>query len=205
VNVCPAIVSAPLRAAPVFDATLNETEPLPVPLAPPATVIQAALDVAVHAQLAPVVTATVPLPPVESTFWLDGEIEKVHAGGGGGGGGGGAAAACDTVNVWPAIVSVPLRAAPLFVATAKLTVPFPLPDAAPLIEIHEAFDAAVHAQPLPAVTATEPLPPLASTDWLLGAIAKLHGGGTAACVTVSVSPAIVSVPLRAAPGLAVAV
>jgi hypothetical protein len=109
------------------------------------------------------------------------------------------------LNVWPAIVSVPVRASPLFAAIVNATVPLPLPDAPLVIEIHEAFDAAVHAQPLPAVTATEPLPPLASTDWLLGAIAKLHGGGTAACVTVSVSPAIVSVPLRAAPGLAVAV
>jgi hypothetical protein len=164
VNVCPAIVSVPLRAAPVFDAALNETEPLPVPLAPPVTAIQAALDAAVHAQLAPAVTATVPLPPVESTFWLDGEIEKLHAGGGGGGGGGGEPAACDTVSVWPAIVSVPLRASAVFAATVNVTVPFPLPDAPPVIEIHDAFDAAVHAQPLPAVTATDPLPPLASTD-----------------------------------------
>ena len=42
-------------------ATLYETVPLPLPLAPAVTVIHAALLVAVHAQPAPAVTVTVPL------------------------------------------------------------------------------------------------------------------------------------------------
>jgi len=97
VKVWPAIVSVPLRAAALFDATLNATDPLPLPDAALVTVIHGALAVAVHAQPVPAVTATLPLPPVASTFWLAGEIENVHTGGGGGGGGG--AAACETVNV----------------------------------------------------------------------------------------------------------
>jgi hypothetical protein len=75
VNVWPAIVSVPLRAAPPFDATLNVTDPLPLPEAPFVNVIQASLAVAVHAQVAPAVTATVPLPPAASTAWLFGAIE----------------------------------------------------------------------------------------------------------------------------------
>jgi hypothetical protein len=69
------MVNVPLRAAPPFDPTLNATEPLPAPVAPPVNVIHGALDVALHEQLAPAVTATVPLPPVASTAWLAGEIE----------------------------------------------------------------------------------------------------------------------------------
>ena len=71
----PAIVSVPVRAAPPFDATLNVTGPLPLPDAPLVSVIQASFAVAVHAQPAPAVTATLPLPPNESTAWLFGEIE----------------------------------------------------------------------------------------------------------------------------------
>jgi len=86
----------------------------------------------------------------------------VHAGGGGGGGGGGAAA-CETVNVWPAIVSVPLRASPLFAPTLNDTEPLPVPVAPLVTVIHGAFDVALHEQLAPAVTATLPLPPVAST------------------------------------------
>ena len=49
----------PLRAVPVFGAMLKATVPLPLPLAPLATVIHAGLlDVAVQLQLAPAVTVT---------------------------------------------------------------------------------------------------------------------------------------------------
>ena len=87
----------PVRAAPLLAATLNDTDPLPDPLAAPAKVIQLTFADAVHAQLpADAVTATLPAPPPAGTDWLVGEIEKVQGGGGGGGGG---AASCDTVNV----------------------------------------------------------------------------------------------------------
>jgi len=75
VNVWPAIVIVPTRAAPLFAATLNDTDPLPVPDAPLVTVIQSTFDTAVHEQVAPVVTDTVPvLPPSGPTDWLVGEI-----------------------------------------------------------------------------------------------------------------------------------
>jgi hypothetical protein len=59
------MVIVPLRAAPVFEATLNPTLPLPLPLAPLVIEIQASLLDAVHAQLlADAVTATDPVPPL---------------------------------------------------------------------------------------------------------------------------------------------
>jgi hypothetical protein len=57
VKVCPAIVTVPVRLAPLFDATRIRTVPDPVPLAPELIVIHAALLVAVHAQWLLVVTA----------------------------------------------------------------------------------------------------------------------------------------------------
>jgi hypothetical protein len=68
------------------------------------------------------------------------------------------------------MVSVPLRAAPLFDATLNATEPPPVPDAPCVIVIHGAFDVALHAQPLVVVTAADPVPPAASTDWLAGEI-----------------------------------
>jgi hypothetical protein len=70
-------------------------------------VIQAALLVAVHEQLVPLVTLTDPEPPVAGT---DPEVDpsvKAHG-----------AAACVMVNVCPPIVMVPVRgAAVAFAAT----------------------------------------------------------------------------------------
>ncbi len=55
---------------------------------------------------------------------------------------------CDTVNVRPAIVSVPVRVElPVLGATLKLTFPFPLPLAPEVTVIHDALLVAVHAQP----------------------------------------------------------
>ena len=82
------------------------TIPLPIPAAPFVTRAHDTLDAAVHAHQPPVVTATVPLPPSAGDDALGGEIEKVQG-----------AAACATVYVLPAIVSVPVRAAPMFAAT----------------------------------------------------------------------------------------
>ena len=63
VNVRPAIVSVPLRAGPVVEATLNCTVPFPLPEAPLLIVIQAALLVAVHSHAATVATETDAEPP----------------------------------------------------------------------------------------------------------------------------------------------
>ena len=66
VNVCPAIVSVPLRSAPGFGAMPNVTLPSPLPVAPDVTVIQGALLVAVHAHPEPLVTADDPGPPPDA-------------------------------------------------------------------------------------------------------------------------------------------
>src|SRR6476660_8061906 len=57
--------------------------------------------------------------------------------------------------------SVPLRAAPVFAATVKATVPLPLPVAPDEIVMKVALLVAVHAHPVPAVTGTDPVPPAA--------------------------------------------
>ena len=68
-----------------------------------------------------------------------------------------------------------------------------------VIVIHAALLAAVQAQPAPAVTPTLPLPPEAETEVLAGDIEYVH---PSAWFTVNVCPAIVAVPVRAAPVLA---
>jgi hypothetical protein len=185
VKVVPAIVSVPVRLeATVFAATLNVTGPLPDPVAPPVTVIHAALLAAVQLQPVAAVTALLPLPPAAAKDWVVGEIVGEQD-----------AAACVTVNVAPAMVSVPVRLeATVFAATVKPAVPVPDP-AAPLVSvIQDALLAAVHAQPVATLTVLVPVPPDAVNDWLAGEIDGEHDA--AACVTVNVVPAIVRVPVR---------
>ena len=156
-KVWPPMVSVPERAAPVLAADVKLTVPLPVPDAPAVTVSQGTFAIAVHVQVpADAVTPTDPEPPVSATFWLVGAIVMVHGGGGGG--------VCDTVKVWPPIVSVPLRAVPVLAATVNATVPLPVPDEPPVIVNHGTLAAAVHPQePADAVTVTEPDPPVSPT------------------------------------------
>jgi hypothetical protein len=75
-----------------------------------------------------------------------------------------------------------------------LTLPFPVPVAPAVTEIHDVDVVAVHAQPLAAVTATLVVSPAAGAVRLVGLMAYVHPA--AACVTVTVCPAIVSVPVR---------
>ena len=71
-NICPAIVSVPLRdVVELFAAALKLTVPLPEPLAPAVTVSQLALLVAVHVQPVPAVTFVLPVPPPAATFAED--------------------------------------------------------------------------------------------------------------------------------------
>ena len=58
VNAWVAIVSVPTRCAPTFDAIVNATDPAPLPLAPDAIVIHAALLAAVHGHPLGAVTET---------------------------------------------------------------------------------------------------------------------------------------------------
>jgi hypothetical protein len=77
-----------------------------------------------------------------------------------------AAAAWFTVNVWPAIVIVPVRTLVFGLAVAlKATVPAPLP-LAPLVTVSQPVSllTPVHAQPARVVTEVEPVPPPAATD-----------------------------------------
>ena len=165
VNVAPAIVSVPVRLeATVFAATSNVTEPLPDPLAPPVTVIHAALLVAVHGQPVATVTLLLPVPAAAVNDRLVGEIDAVQL-----------AAACVTVNVAPAIVRVPVRLeATVLGATLNPTVPLPDPVAPLITAIQLLLLTAVHVQPAAVATLLLPLPPAAVNDWLVGEIVRLH-------------------------------
>src|SRR4029079_15636363 len=68
---------------------------------------------------------------------------------------------CVTVNVLPAMSSVPLRkrSGPEKGATEKVSEPLPLPPPDPLTVIHGTLLTPVQAQPTGAVTATLPPPP----------------------------------------------
>ena len=139
---------------------MKPTEPLPAPLAPEVMVSHAALLDAVHAQPAPAVTETAdPLPPAAPIDWLVGAIENVQGGG---------AAACSTEKVCPAIVRLPVRAAPPLAATLNATVPPPRPSAPDVIEIHGLLLPAVQAHPAEVVTVVDPLPPAAPSDNCVG-------------------------------------
>src|SRR5688572_13374586 len=148
VTVFAPIVTVPSRAPPLFWATASRTAPLPVPLAPLATVIQLALLRVVQVQPSGAVTLNAASPPEAPTAREEGVTPTVHAGGGagvggagsgpggaGGGGAGGAggagtgppAAACAIVTDTPAIVTVPLRAGPEFAPTEMRIDALPVP------------------------------------------------------------------------------
>src|SRR5262249_53073264 len=89
------------------------------------------------------------------------------------------APACVTVNVRPAIVSVPGRAGPLFAATRNASWPLPVPLAPETIESHGSLATAVHAQPAVAVTPTGELArPLAATERPLAPSANAQPAST---------------------------
>jgi len=79
VNVAPAIVRDPVRMlVDVFASTMNDTDPFPVPAAPPITVIQLLLLTAVQLHQSAAVTVLVPTLPAEANDWLVGEIVGAH-------------------------------------------------------------------------------------------------------------------------------
>jgi hypothetical protein len=156
-NVCPAIVTEPVRCAvPVLAATVTLT--LPLPVLPDPTLNQTALLVVLQAQVLGPVTATATLSPPAGEVRLAGAIEKVQG-----------APSCVTLNVCPAIVTDPVRCAvPVLAATVTLTLPLPvLPD--PTLS-HAALLVVLHAHVLPVVTATATLSPPAGEVRLVGAI-----------------------------------
>ena len=71
------------------------------------------------------VTSVEPVAVPAAIDWLGGEMEYVHG-----------APACVTLNVWPPMVSVPVRALVFGLAAAlNATVPLPLP-LAPLVTVN---------------------------------------------------------------------
>jgi hypothetical protein len=183
----------PDRLAPEFAATVKATVPLPVPAAPEVIVIHDAAAAAVHAHPLAAITVKVPVPPAAGTVAPPEFSVYVQLG---------SAAAWLTVNVRPAMAIVLERAAPRFGSTRYPTVPFPFPLVPVLNEIHDALFEAVHAHPASTATTMEPVPPIADTEALVGSILYVQVGAGAACVTVKVRVAIVTVPVRAAPVLA---
>jgi len=114
---CPAIVSVAVRRELVgFAAAEMFTVPLPLPLAPDVMLIQLAfVAAAVHEQLFVVVTVNeLRLLPDEGNESVVGftTYEQVGVAD---------AAACVTVTTRPAIVSVPVRWAPVFAAALNVT------------------------------------------------------------------------------------
>ena len=153
-----------------------------MPLLPAVTVIQPVLLLTpVHVQPLVVVTAAVCDPPAAITLCAVGAMLKLHA------------PAWLTVTACPAIVSVPVRGVEAFAATVYATVPFPVPLPPLVTVIQDTSLAPVHPQPVVVVTAVVNDPPAATAVWAFGAIEKLQ---EPLCVTVSVCPAIVSVPVR---------
>ena len=62
--------------------------------------------------------------------------------------------------VWPAMISVPVRAGVGLASAVKVTVPVPLAALIAVMWIHGALLAAVHAQPCCVVTVTLKVPPV---------------------------------------------
>jgi hypothetical protein len=132
--------------------TLKFTVPFPLPDDPDVIVRNPGLLLmAFHAHPAGAVTDVLLelLPaPAENDGGL---IEKVQP------------AACVTVNVCPAIVSVPVRCGPELDPTLNVAVPFPLPDPDCTV-MNASWLVAVHVQPAPAVTLLLPDPPEVPKD-----------------------------------------
>ena len=98
------------------------------------------------------------------------------------------------------MVSVAVRPAPVaFGSTLNWTVPAPEPDAPSVIVTHDAPLAALHGQPVDADTATDPTPPV---DGIICDVDPRLYVQPLSCVTVTVRPATVAVPLRPGPGFA---
>jgi hypothetical protein len=156
------MVSVPVRAGPVVGATANWTVPFPRLLLLLVIVIHDAPLAAVQSHSATVVTPTVPEPPVCATENDSGLMLKLQP------------ELWRTTNVRPPTVSVPLRAGPVFAATANWIVPFPFRLPWLVIVIHGALLVAVQSHPAAVVTATVPEPPVCATEDDSGSMLMWH-------------------------------
>jgi hypothetical protein len=183
----------PLRTpAPVFSAIA--TVAVPDPDVPPATLIHGTEDEAVHAQsaLTDTLTATFCGCGPTDTPVLDSDALQLLA-------------ACDTRRPRPPIVNVPRRVNEVeLAATVYCTVPFPSPVPFDVTVTHGTLLDDAQVQPAGAITETDPelAADVSTTD--VGLSEMVHA--MPACVTVSVAPEIVMVPvLGVASGLAATV
>ena len=119
----------------------------------------------------PVATTVIVAVAPEVIVWLCGCVVMMAAVGVA------AAEASLTLNVWPAIRSVPCRASPGLACTVNATAPDPIPVAAPAILTQGTSASAVQAQLPAVVTAVLPVPPFPGNEALVGEIAKEQGGG----------------------------
>jgi hypothetical protein len=90
-------------------------------------------------------------------------------------------------------VSVPVLGGDVVDAAVNATVPDPVPVAPLVICSHAALVEDVQAHPAAVVTDTLAFPPAAGTFSVTGVTVKAHA---APCVTVTVCPATVNVPVR---------
>jgi hypothetical protein len=157
VNVLPAMITPAVRdAVPGLAATVRITVPLPDPDAPEVTTIHEAGLVAVQLHAVPAPTLTLADSPPAAAFLLPGLMEYVHVA---------LDPLCETVNVCPAMVMVPLRLAVAVLADSeKVTLPGPVTEAAEVTVIQVLLDRAVHAHVAPAPTDTEPVAEAAPND-----------------------------------------
>jgi hypothetical protein len=79
VSVWPPTDKVPVRAGPVFAATVKATEPLPLPVAPAVIVSHGSLLDAVHEQPAGAETVVLAALAVAGTDWIVGLTVTVHA------------------------------------------------------------------------------------------------------------------------------
>ena len=87
------------------------------------------------------------------------------------------AASWVTVNVFPAIVNVPVRdEVVMFAATEYVAVPLPVPTLE--VVIQDTLLDAVQVQPVPAVTVTLPLPPVAVAVAVVAEIENVQGAAS---------------------------
>jgi len=144
----------PVRAdVEVFAVPLKVTVPLPVPDDPAEIVSQEVELEAVQSQPEAAVTFTDAAPP---PFPIDAVVEDTV---------GEQAPVCVTVKVVPAMVSVPLRDAPVLAAIVKRAVPEPVPAAPAVSVIHAALLWLIHAHDAEdVVTLTLPVPPVLGKD-----------------------------------------
>jgi hypothetical protein len=152
VTVCPATVIVPDRGGPVYGNVPTRTVAVPVLSAPSTMVSQDVLLEADHVQAGGAVTPTARGFPLGGIWRLVRPTWKVQL------------VASVTVNVCPAIETVPFLALPGLGATFNLTVSLPMPVSPRLTNIHEALLTALHEQPLVAETLTSITPPFTPID-----------------------------------------